>query len=45
MSKTANKILKEEYRKLKNALKKILKPERKESMPQLILQPIRNKRY
>ncbi|MBS1760222.1 MAG: hypothetical protein JST23_08885 [Bacteroidetes bacterium] len=45
MSKTAKKILKEEYTRLKNALKKMLKPERKEPMPQLVLQPVRNKTY
>lgn len=45
MPKTAKKILKEEYNRLKNALKKILKPERNEPMSQLVLQPVRNKRY
>jgi len=45
MSNTAKKILREEYNRLKNALKKILKPERREPVPHLVLQPLRNRNF
>jgi hypothetical protein len=45
MSNTAKKILKQEYERLKNALRKILKPERKDPVPQLVLQPLRNRDF
>ncbi|MGQ0737707.1 MAG: hypothetical protein ACT4OJ_01485 [Bacteroidota bacterium] len=42
MTKTAKKILKEEYNRLKKAFEKILKPGRGQALPQLVLQPVRN---
>lgn len=45
MSDTAKKILKQEYERLKKAIKKISNPYKKEPQPQLVLQPCRTKRY
>lgn len=45
MSNTAKKILNQEYDRLKNAVKKMLKPQRKEPVPQLVLQPLRNRNF
>ncbi|MBK5269432.1 MAG: hypothetical protein JJE22_00330 [Bacteroidia bacterium] len=36
--------LREEYKRLKKAFEKILKPHKKEQLPQLVLQPVRNKK-
>jgi hypothetical protein len=44
MSDTAKKILKEEYNRLKKVFKKILNPKEEQVMPQLVLQPVRNKK-
>jgi hypothetical protein len=43
MSNAANKILKKEYERLKNVLKKILNPKRKNPVPQLVLQPLQSR--
>jgi len=43
MSDKMRKSLQEEYNRLKKALKKVLYPKRKESLPQLILQPYKNR--
>lgn len=45
MSSNNKNQLKEQYSRLKKALKKILNPERTEQLPQLVLQPVRNKKY
>lgn len=45
MSKTTQRILREEYNRLKKAFEKILKPKNEKALPQLVLQPIRNKKY
>ena len=45
MSDTSKKILNAAYNKLKKAFEKIAKPARNESMPQLVLQPYRTKKY
>jgi hypothetical protein len=37
------KILKEQYNKLKKAFEKMLKPGKHQPLPQLVLQPVRNK--
>jgi hypothetical protein len=44
MSKT-KKMLREEYERLKKVFKKLLQPGNQQSMPQLVLQPVRNKKY
>jgi len=36
--------LREEYKRLKKAFEKVLKPNKKERVPQLVLQPVRNKK-
>ncbi|HKZ64854.1 MAG TPA: hypothetical protein VJ111_00795 [Chitinophagaceae bacterium] len=43
MSDKMRKSLQEGYNRLKKALKKALSPQREKAMPQLILQPYRNK--
>jgi hypothetical protein len=45
MSDTAKKILKQEYERLKKAVKKIASPYKREQQPQLVLQPYRTKKY
>jgi hypothetical protein len=45
MAKTVKKVLQEEYRRLKNAMEKLIKPKNQEAVPQLILQPVRDKKY
>ena len=45
MSDTAKKILKQEYERLKKAVKKIASPYKKEPQPQLVLQPYHTKKY
>ena len=42
MENNTNKALKEGYDRLKKILKKIIKPNKEQSQPQLVLQPIRN---
>jgi len=37
------KILKEQYNRLKKAFEKIIRPGKQQSLPQLVLQPVRNK--
>jgi hypothetical protein len=37
------KILKEQYNKLKKAFEKIMNPAKQQQLPQLVLQPVRNK--
>ena len=43
MAKTVKNILREEYNRLKKAMEKIIKPKKQEAIPQLILQPVRNR--
>jgi hypothetical protein len=43
MAHTTNKIMKEEYGRLKKILEKIFKPKKEQPRPQLVLQPIRNR--
>jgi hypothetical protein len=43
MSKT-KKILREEYERLKKVFKKMLEPGQQSRQPQLVLQPVRNKK-
>ena len=45
MPKSIRHTLREEYNRLKKAFEKILKPNKKEPIPQLVLQPSRNKKY
>ena len=45
MPNSTKKILREEYQRLKNAVEKILKPTKNHPQPQLILQPISDKKY
>lgn len=42
MSETNNKILREEYNRLRKTLQRILKPGKNKTRPQLVLQPVRN---
>jgi hypothetical protein len=42
MANLPNKILRDGYERLKKTLEKIIKPEKEETRPQLVLQPIRN---
>jgi len=44
MPKSIHQTLREEYRRLKKTFEKILKPHKKEQTPQLVLQPVRNKK-
>ena len=43
MANYTNKALKEGYNSLKKTLEKILRPQKKQPQPQLVLQPIRNR--
>lgn len=43
MANNTNKVLKEGYDRLKKTLEKILKPQKEQPRPQLVLQPIRNR--
>jgi hypothetical protein len=43
MADNMRKNLQKKYNRLKKALKKVLSPNREEALPQLILQPYRNK--
>lgn len=44
MAKSVKNILKEEYSRLKKAMEKIITPKKQRAQPQLVLQPIRNKK-
>ncbi|MBL7747817.1 MAG: hypothetical protein JNM19_10345 [Chitinophagaceae bacterium] len=45
MSKSVKKAMREEYNRLKKVLEKILQPKKEQSMPSLVLQPVRNKKH
>ena len=45
MSDTSKKILNSAYNRLKKAFEKITTPNKKEPLPQLVLQPYRTKKY
>lgn len=45
MANSTNKILREGYDRLKKTLEKIMKPNKEQPQPQLVLQPIRDKKY
>ena len=45
MANSTNKILKEGYNRLKKTLEKIMTPNKEQPQPQLVLQPIRDKKY
>ncbi|MES1221817.1 MAG: hypothetical protein ABUT20_40340 [Bacteroidota bacterium] len=45
MPKSIHQTLREEYNRLKKSFEKILKPNQKEPIPQLVLQPSRDKKY
>jgi hypothetical protein len=45
MANTTKKILREGYNRLKKTLERISKPNKDQALPQLALQPIRNKKY
>ena len=45
MKKSAQKILREEYNRLKKVIEKIINPKQEPSTPQLMLQPVRQKKY
>ncbi len=42
MANSTKKILQQEYNRLKKIFEKITSPEKKQSSPQLVLQPVRN---
>lgn len=44
MAKSLKKMLQEEYSSLKKAMEKIIKPKKKEALPQLVLQPVHEKK-
>jgi hypothetical protein len=44
MSSSVKKVLREEYNRLKRAMEKMIKP-KKQEVPQLVLQPVRDKKY
>ena len=43
MANNTNKILREGYERLKKIFEKIIKPNKDQAQPQLVLQPIRNR--
>ena len=45
MSKTAKQIIREEYNRLKKVFEKLVRPEKDQNPPQLVLQPERKKRF
>ncbi len=45
MAKSVKKELNAAYSRLKKVIEKILTPKKEESMSQLVLQPVRNKKY
>ncbi len=44
MAKSVKNILKENYSRLKKAMEKIINLEKQQRQPQLVLQPVRNKK-
>jgi len=42
MANSTKKILQQEYDRLKKAFQKLTKPQKQQSHPQLVLQPVRN---
>ncbi|MEI2756309.1 MAG: hypothetical protein V9F46_07605 [Chitinophagaceae bacterium] len=44
MANKTRKYLQQEYNRIKNLLKKAIRPQKKEVLPQLVLQPLRNQR-
>ncbi|HUM96245.1 MAG TPA: hypothetical protein PK275_00235 [Chitinophagaceae bacterium] len=44
MANKTRKYLQQEYNLIKNLLKKAIRPQKKEVLPQLVLQPLRNQR-
>ena len=44
MANSTKKILRKEYDRLKKAFEKVIKPVKRQEMPQLVLQPYRNKK-
>jgi tRNA A22 N-methylase len=45
MANNTNKILRDGYDRLKKTLEKIIKPKKEQAQPQLVLQPVRNRKY
>ncbi len=45
MRKTAKKIIREEYKRLKHLLDKIMYPGKQKTMPQWVLEPVKKKLY
>ncbi len=43
MARSVKKVLQEQYDRLKRVMEKIIKPKKEEPVPQLVLQPVRNK--
>jgi hypothetical protein len=43
MARSVKKVLQEQYDRLKKVMEKIIKPKKEEPVPQLVLQPVRNK--
>ena len=43
MAKSVNKVLKEGYNRLKKAMEKMMKPNKQEAWPSLVLQPVKTK--
>ena len=45
MANSTKKILQQEYNRLKKIFEKITSPQKKQFAPQLVLQPVSNKKY
>lgn len=45
MAKSIKIIMQQEYSRLKKAMEKIIKPGKKNALPQLALQPVREKKF
>jgi|CXWL01.1.fsa_nt_gi tRNA A22 N-methylase len=45
MGKSVKKVLREEYNRLKKTMEKIIRPKKEESISELVLQPVHNKKY
>jgi hypothetical protein len=45
MARNTRKVLQEGYSRLKKLLEKTMNPKKEQAMPQLALQPIKNKKY
>ena len=43
MARSVKKVLQEQYDRIKKVMEKIIKPKKEEPVPQLVLQPVRNK--